>query len=64
MRMTNPRGVLQTNLCDTALELLAEVEAATHEPVYVLPDLRPPGRSGQGPIRLDGESAGPSQRST
>ena len=63
MRMSNRCGVLQTNLCDTALELLAEVGESTQKPVYVLPDRCPPGRPGQRPVRVDGKSVSQSQRS-
>jgi len=46
MNMPYEPTAQQLDLCDTALDLLAEVEDATHKPVYVLPDWCPPGRSG------------------
>ena len=41
MNMPYEPTAQQLDLCNTALDLLAEVEDATHKPVYVLPDWCP-----------------------
>ena len=41
MNMPYEPNTRHVDLCDTALDLLAEVEDATHKPVYVLPDWCP-----------------------